>query len=134
MLPYRDSRATRITLILFFIAALGYAYYEAQSVLWGPRIDIPDGLKSVTEERIIIAGQAETIQELRLNGTLVSVTENGAFEEPYLLAPGYNRIVLEARDRYGRSAEKVLEITYTPKEGERAAVSATSTERMAEEE
>lgn len=117
MLPYRDSRVTRILLIVFFVAALGYAYYAAQSMLWGPRIELEaSGPITSTEQLVIVKGQADSIRELRINGKPVAVTEEGAFEEPYLLAPGFNRIVLEARDRYGRVEEQALEIAHIPQE------------------
>ena len=63
---------------------------------------------------ITIEGTARRIATLSMNGETIPVTENGAFSEPYLLAPGYNRIVLTASDRYNKSTERVIEIVYTP--------------------
>ena len=59
--------------------------------------------------------RAERITELKLNGKPISVTENGDFEEPYLLAEGSNHLILEARDARGRTTQKMLEIVYTAK-------------------
>ena len=61
-----------------------------------------------------IHGRAERITELRLNGKPISVTENGEFDEPYLLAHGSNRLILEARDARGRKTTKILDIVYIP--------------------
>lgn len=113
MLPYRDSRITVAALGVFFVLMLIYAYIEAKDALFGPRIaiEVPE---SVSSPLITLAGSAEHISELRLNGNPIPVTEEGAFDEPYLLAPGYNRIVFEAKDQYGRERTQVLEIHFTP--------------------
>ena len=114
MLPYRDSRLTYIALGIFFVIVLGYAYFEARGLLFGPAITVPSDITEVHDPLIRIAGKAERISSLSMNGKTISVTEEGAFEEEYLLAKGYNRIVLDARDKYGRSRSKVIEIVYTP--------------------
>ena len=45
-----------------------------------------------------------------MNGRPISVTEDGAFDEPYLLSPGLNRIMLDATDRYGRKTQKIVQV------------------------
>ena len=113
MLPYHSHLSTAI-LIIFFAAVLGYAYFEARGILYGPRIFIPQQHTVVHDPFITIRGTAERIVALHLNGSAVSVTEDGTFEEPYLLVPGYNRITLEAFDRYKNTDKKILEIIYKP--------------------
>ncbi|TSC87075.1 MAG: hypothetical protein G01um10148_180 [Parcubacteria group bacterium Gr01-1014_8] len=112
MLPYRDSRFVKITLVVFFLFLVGYGYYEAQAMLFGPRISVPSDSIVVHEVFMLVRGRATNISELKLNGTPVSVTEDGVFEEPYLLMQGENRIVLDATDKYGRTTQKSLEIIY----------------------
>ncbi len=114
MLPYRDSKITRIVLIIFFMLVLGYAYFEAQGILFGPSISIPAKITKVQDPFITIKGQADRISSITMNGKEIQVTESGAFEEPYLLAEGLNRIVLDAKDKYGRRTQKIIEIVYTP--------------------
>lgn len=114
MLPYRDGRITRIALTLFFLLIVGYAYFEARGVLYGPSIHITSGVQEVHDPFISIQGKAERIAELSMNGRPISVTEDGAFDEPYLLSPGLNRIMLDATDRYGRKTQQVVAIVYTP--------------------
>jgi len=113
MLPYRDSRFTRIVLIGFFLIVAGYAYFEGRGLLSGPSIEISGRAMEVSEPFITLEGHAERITSLSMNGKDIVVTEEGAFSEPYVLAPGYNRIVLEARDRYGKTTERTIEIVYT---------------------
>ncbi|MEK7480286.1 MAG: hypothetical protein AAB665_03315 [Patescibacteria group bacterium] len=123
MLPYRDSRFTRALLVGFFLIVAGYAYFEGRGLLSGPSIEISGRAMEVSEPFITLEGHAERITSLSMNGKDIAVTEEGAFSEPYVLAPGYNRIVLEARDRYGKTTERTIEIVYTPS----ASGTATST-------
>ena len=112
MLPYRDSRFTVVALIAFFAIALGYALFEVRGVLLGPTIDIPAGISEVHDPYVLIQGRASRISSLSMNGKQIEVTEDGAFSQPYLLALGYNRIILDAKDSYGRSRQRVIEIMY----------------------
>src|SRR3989344_6740930 len=114
MLPYHDSRLTRIILIVFFISLAAYAYYEARGLLSGPVIEVENRIMEVQEPFITIEGKAGRIATLSMNGKTIPVTEDGAFSEGYVLAEGYNLIVLEARDRYGNATELEVEIVYTP--------------------
>ncbi|MEY4747603.1 MAG: Glucodextranase, domain [Candidatus Parcubacteria bacterium] len=114
MLPYRDSRITKIALAVFFLIVVGYGYFEAQGLLFGPMIAVESSVTRVHDPLISVKGKAERIASLTMNGRAIPVTESGAFDEPYMLAPGYNRIVLDAKDTYGRSSRKVIEIVYAP--------------------
>lgn len=114
MLPSRDSRVVRIFLAIFFLLLIGYALFEARGILYGPEIEIPEEAVVVTEPTTLIRGKAERITELRLNGKQIPVTENGEFEELFLLAKGSNYFLLEARDARGRTTEKTLVIIYNP--------------------
>lgn len=116
MLPYRDSRITRAVLIIFFLFILGYAYFEARGILFGPHITVTSDIQSVTEPYVEIQGRADRISSLTMNGNPVAVTESGEFKEPFLLSPGVNRIILQAADTYGSTAEQVVTIVYNPPE------------------
>jgi hypothetical protein len=133
MLPYRDSALTKIALAVFFLIILGYAYFEARGILYGPEIQISQGVEQVSSPYIELTGTTTHIDTLTMNGQSVPVTEAGVFDIPYALSPGYNRIVLDATDKYGNSTQKIVEIVYTPASttptqiGTSTAASATST-------
>jgi hypothetical protein len=127
MLPYRDSRLTRIALVVFFVLVLAYAYFEARGFLFGPTIDVPSSVTEVHDPLVHISGKAERISSLAMNGKQIAVTVDGSFDEPYLLAQGLNRIVLDATDKYGRSRRQVIEIVYTPIAASSTSAAATST-------
>lgn len=111
---------------MFFIIVIFYAYYEARGLLYGPDIEVPGTTTVVHDPFIIIRGAATRISELSMNGKPVTVTEQGAFEEPYLLASGYNRIVLGAKDKYGRTRERIVEIMYEPLTTSSATISSST--------
>ena len=113
MLPYRDSKPTRIALVMLFLIIIGYAYFEAQGLLYGPTINIADSSATVTHEQyVLIQGQADHLTALSVDGEPISLTEAGAFQKPLVLAPGVNRIVFDAKDKYGHSTQKVIEMVY----------------------
>lgn len=126
MLPYRDSKLTQIALGIFFLIVLGYAYYEGRGLIYGPEINVSNNVLEVHTPFVIISGTTTHIASLSANGKEIPVTKDGAFADPYLLAPGDNRIILEAKDKYGRTKEKVVEIVFTDT-GTTTPTTATST-------
>ena len=113
MLPYRDSRITQIALVSFFVLVVGYGYFEARGLLFGPSITVTSQTAEVSTPLVEIQGHADRISSLSMNGNAISVTESGDFSEPYVLAPGYNRITLDAQDKYGRTSSQTIEVIYT---------------------
>ena len=106
MLPYRDSTLTKVALAVFFLLIVGYAYFEARGILFGPTIQVAQTLEQVSSPYIELTGTTTHIATLSMNGQSVPVTEAGAFDIPFALSPGYNRIVLDATDKYGKTTEK----------------------------
>jgi hypothetical protein len=127
MLPYHDSRLTKIILVIFFVLVLGYGYFEAQGFLRGPSIQIASGTTVVHDQLVRIQGKAARISSLSMNGKQIQVTEDGSFDQPYLLSEGVNRIVLDAKDTYGRTTRQVIQIVYVPSATSSALEAATST-------
>src|ERR1700722_7484837 len=110
MLPYRDSTLTKIALAIFFLIILGYAYFEARGILYGPAIYVSQTVEQVSTPYVELTGTTSNIATLSMNGEAVPVTEQGVFDVPYALSPGYNRIVLDASDKYGHTTQKVIQI------------------------
>ncbi len=108
------ARFTKIALILFFLLLIGYAYYEARAMLYGPQIHIPSETIVVNEAYTEIRGQASYISELRLNGAVISVTEDGRFAEEMLLPPGESRLIFDAKDKFGRETQEIVTVYYIP--------------------
>ncbi len=111
---FQEHRLAKIGLIIFFLLLIGYAYYEARAMLYGPQIQVPSETIMVSEPHTQIRGQASYISELRLNGGTVHVTEDGKFAEELLLAPGENRLIFDAKDKFGRETQEVVTVYYKP--------------------
>lgn len=118
MRPQSDSKWSRTALILFFILILAYGYFELQGLLFGPVISVSSEIITSREEFAVIAGKADRIVSLAMNGKEITVTEGGNFSEPYLLAKGDNRIIFDAKDKYGHLTSRTVEIIYTPSTSE----------------
>jgi hypothetical protein len=89
MFPYRDTRLTRILLVIFFLIVIGYAYFEAQGFLFGPSISFSSGTASpIQTPYVLIEGEASHIASLWVDGEPIQVTETVAFQEPYVLSAG----------------------------------------------
>ena len=114
MYYYSDSKISIAALGFFFLLVLGYAGFEARGIISGPDVLISSQPAAVHDPLIKIVGKAERITSLTLNGSAVSVTQDGAFSQEYLLSPGENTITLEAHDGYGRVATKNISYTYQP--------------------
>jgi hypothetical protein len=111
MLPY-SFRPGRIILVVFFLFALGYGIFEAQGIVLGPQIHIDDASVESSTQFVRIQGVATHIASLSMNGAAIPVTTDGAFDEPFLLASGENRVVLSAKDKYGHTTQKLLVLYY----------------------
>lgn len=132
---FKANKIRSIVLSVFFLAVLGYAYFEAQSILFGPSISIASPQEvTVAEPYVRIRGQAQNIVEVRLQGRPIPVTEAGAFNELYVLMPGYNTIVITARDKLGRETERELRIVYQSNEAQENQPIATTTIQTTEGE
>jgi|SRR5581483_11239208 len=93
---------------------VGYGAFRAKDLVAGPQISIlsPANGSSVTNSAVVIKGTASNISFLTLNGNKIFTDESGSYSEKVLLSPGYNVITIEARDRFGRTKEKTLQLTY----------------------
>ncbi len=112
MIPFRDSNLSKTIVALLFLVLAAYAYYETRGLLYGPRIHLATELVTSDDRFFLIEGTAERIATLSMNGAPISVTEDGSFQEPYLLAPGLNRVVFDAEDKYGNTRQEVLQIYF----------------------
>lgn len=110
----RESKISILAFSLFFVALVGYASYEARGVLRGPQIVVEHSVLETHEPSVSIKGTTQHIASLSMNGTPVPVTENGAFDQMYIASKGYNRVLLHAKDKYGHTTDKTVEIVYTP--------------------
>lgn len=105
----------KIFVILLIIVIIGgYTMFRAKTITEGPSISVtePKNGSIVEEAPIKITGIAKNISFINLNGAQIFTNESGDFSEEILLSHGYNVIMLEAEDRFGRKTETSLQIIY----------------------
>lgn len=107
-------------IILVVLGLIAYAYLQSREYLRGPVIAImePEGGSISTTSRITLRGSSKNISFLTLNGRQIFTDEQGRFRESLFLSDGYNIMTLEAKDRFGHSVEKRLELVYKPLENQ----------------
>ncbi len=102
------------TICLFIVIILGYSIYQSRNIAKGPSIIItePENGISFNYSSIIIQGKAINSTETNIDNRSIFIDEKGIFKEKYLLSPGYNIITIIAKDKFGKTIQKTLELTY----------------------
>ncbi len=114
MRPWKLVRV--IAGIVIGITVAGYAAFEARGIVAGPSLTVtqPTPGTTITEPAIRLIGTAERISKITLDGRQIFVSEEGAFDEPVILAPGYNEILVEAWDRFDKKTSVMLPVVHRP--------------------
>ncbi len=103
-------------IVLVALGLVVYAYFQSREYLRGPIITIeaPENGSVSTTSLVALVGHARNISFLTLNGRQIFTDEQGRFTESLLLEEGYSILTLEAKDRFGHTIEKRLELVYKP--------------------
>lgn len=114
-----DRHATRkfikiIIISIILLCFFSYTAYEIQKVVFGPKIHVlsPQNGSLVSNSYTEISGIAKNVKDITLNDRKIFVDEKGNFKEKLLLSYGYNTIVIRAIDKFGKVAEKIIEVIY----------------------
>jgi hypothetical protein len=98
-----------ISCVSLFIIIIFFSY-EKMSFIW-KGIKIQATLEEKTDSSLaIITGNAEKAVYVSLNGREIFIDKNGNFSEPISMLPGFSIVTLNARDKFGKTAEKKFEI------------------------
>ena len=89
-----------------------YAVWRSFNYTLGPGIEInePADGSSVFSPTISIKGKATRINDLSLNGKMISVDQEGNFSETIVVFPGLNTISLSASDQFGRKIKREIRL------------------------
>lgn len=100
--------------IIAVLTVIMYSYYQAQKIMQGPQITLasPEDGVTVSQALTKIKGQAININRLTLDSRDIMLDEKGNFEEKLLLSYGYNIMMIEGWDKFGRKTSKKLEMVY----------------------
>ena len=99
---YWSPQTIAFLLVVLFIG--GYALFRSWNLIAGPELEITSPIAGAvhTDPLVNISGEAKRVSKLFMNGAQIFTNTEGEFNETLLLLPGYNIIVLEAEDRFGR--------------------------------
>lgn len=105
---------------LIVIALAIYTYFQSRDYLSGPSIEIsyPKTGAILYGPLVEIRGTAKRTAHLSLNGSQILIDPSGSFSEKLPLPSGYNIMKFEAKDRFGKQTERLLEfmVTSTPRQ------------------
>lgn len=109
------KKILKISLLsLLFIFIVIFAFYQSRDLIFGVKIknvNIIDGQK-VTDNILKITGNAKNAKILTLNDRVISIDQEGNFDETIALLSGYNIITIKAKDEFGNSDEKDYKLMY----------------------
>jgi hypothetical protein len=107
--------ASYAILILFVVFILYFAYAKTSHIWRGIDLTIHniENGQIIEENLITIEGQARKAVKLTINGQNVYVNEEGLFTHPLAPQKGYNKITVEAEDKFGNKTTKTLEVNTT---------------------
>lgn len=105
-----------ILIVLALVAIAGYSLFQARHLIAGPILEIhtPHTGERFEDSFIEIVGNATNISYISLNGREIFIDQEGRFSEKLILMEGYNIMTLMARDRFGRTVSKKIELVHSP--------------------
>lgn len=116
-MKYQNGKTIiKISLIILVITVIiGYSYFQARNLIYGPQISIesPTNGATLANPLVAIKGIAKNISYISLNDRQIYVDKDGSFNEELLLSPGYNMWEIEAKDKFGRVVSKKIELVLT---------------------
>ncbi len=103
-----------MVVLVVVLLVVGYSVLKIKDFAIGPEIKLNSPLDgaSAKTDLIMIKGKAERISEIFINGRKIFTDEAGNFNEPYLLASGYNLLEIMAQDKFGRKVEKKVQLVF----------------------
>lgn len=97
-----------VSLFLFIL----FFSYEKMCFVW-KGVKISATLETQKESPLtIIKGNASKATYISLNGREIFIDKNGNFSEEIVVLPGFSVVTLNARDKFGKTAEKKFEVVY----------------------
>jgi len=98
-----------ISCISLFLIIMVFGYEKMLFVFEGVKI------KATIENNdgsslSVVSGQAPKATYITLNGREIFIDKNGNFSESIAVLPGFSVVTLQAKDKFGKTAEKKFEI------------------------
>lgn len=110
------QRKLKIGFFVLLIIGLGaYALFQSKNLIEGPRLTItePKDGATLTYNLMEIKGTAYNISAISIDDRAIFVDKDGNFSEKLIAPVGYSIIKVGARDKFGKSVEKLIRV-YLP--------------------
>ncbi len=97
-------------IVVSFLVA--YGLWQSREILRGPvvLVDIPGEGRVLDDSYTEIKGQVANVAFIELNGRKIYTETDGTFKESVLLPEGYSVVQIQAKDRFGETVTKNLEL------------------------
>jgi len=99
-----------LVLLLAMVLFWHYRWYLLPPPL---TIDSPDDVAVVTSERLVVKGRTLPEAEVTVNNLKTTSGPDGYFEQPILLIPGVNQVVVQVKYRR-QQRQRQLDVIYRP--------------------
>lgn len=103
----------RYTFIFLIIFSFGfYIWTHINNILKPPSLMIfspQDGIIT-NESSIEIIGKTEKETKININKENIKINEQGVFDQPIILSPGINTIIITAESKHGKITKKTLNV------------------------
>ena len=101
---YWTPKATIITFLLIVIS--GFIFFFVKQYLGfssAPPLEITSPVDNqVIKEKVVVSGKTDKDASVKIDGTLISISEDGSFKEEIVLPRGDNVLTIESANRAGK--------------------------------
>jgi len=98
-----------ISCITLFAIIIFFGYEKMNFIFKGVKIEAT--LEQKEDSSIaVVEGNADKAVYITLNGREIFIDKDGDFSESIAVLPGFSIITLNARDKFGKTAEKKFEV------------------------
>lgn len=113
--PLTTNRSLFLVSVLGVVVVFGYALFVASPYLLGPSLTVtsPTPNHAATGATVTITGKTERVAYLSINDQPVPLSEDGSFTAERAFPSGYTVLVIEARDRFGRTTQQTVNFVLT---------------------
>lgn len=95
--------------VILFAVIMVFSYEKMCFLFKGVKIEARIEQKD-TSSLALIKGVAAKATYITLNGREIFIDKNGNFSESIAMLPGFSIVTLNARDKFGKTAEKKFEV------------------------
>ena len=105
-----------VSFLMLFIGIGIFSYMKMDFLFHGVQISAKID-KGGTSPLVEVSGNAKNAKVLTLNGREIFIDKDGSFTESIALLPGFSVLTIDAKDKFGNSNEKKMQVVYQESTG-----------------